>query len=99
MTPRTLYLTKGEHHYVFRYEDGGEDRVIEAIVRLADDPDSGLDWADAASLGFQVAHYAAEGCRAQLAPADLSAADFSPLDDGSSAGLDDAMEGSCDSFL
>jgi len=62
MTTRTLTLAKGGHKYVFRYAPGYEDDVVDEIMRLAEDAQTNLDWLDAATLSFQVAHYAADGC-------------------------------------
>jgi len=62
MTPKTLTLVKGEHKYILRYASGNEDDVVEELMRLADDPRANLDWLDAATLSFQVAHSAAADC-------------------------------------
>ncbi len=61
MGPRVLSLAKDSHKYIFRYTPGCEQQVIDEIMRLADDPDTSLDWLDAATLGFQVAQQAAGG--------------------------------------
>lgn len=63
MSVRVLSLAKGTHKYIFRYTPGCENQVIDEIMRLADDPDTNLDWLDAATLGFQVAHYTAIACQ------------------------------------
>ena len=63
MSVRVLSLAKGTHRYIFRYTTGCEDQVIDEIMRLADDPDCNLDWLDAATLGFQIAHYSALACQ------------------------------------
>jgi hypothetical protein len=69
MTTRTLTLAKGDHRYLFRYGDGAEDDIVDAIMRLAEDADCNLDWLDAAALSFQVAHYAAQDAGEFLVPA------------------------------
>jgi hypothetical protein len=47
---------------LFRYSTGYEDEVVDEIMRLADDPQSDLNWVDAAALSFQVTQYAADDC-------------------------------------
>ena len=69
MTPKTLTLVKGEHKYVLRYEAGSEDDMVTELMRLADDPRTNLDWLDAATLSFQVAHGAAADCFQELGAA------------------------------
>ena len=61
MDTRTLRLAKGAHHYVFRYASGSENRIVDEIMRLAEDRDCNLDWLDAATLSFQVAEGVAAG--------------------------------------
>ncbi|MBL8878689.1 MAG: hypothetical protein JNG88_06165 [Phycisphaerales bacterium] len=51
---RTLTLVKGEEHYMFRYREGEESRVLSALVALAGDPRSEFDWYDAAVLSYQL---------------------------------------------
>ena len=68
MNPRVLSLAKDDRLHIFRYNAGDESRILDEIMRLADDPDSGIDWLDAATLGFQVAHYSALSCEQQPGP-------------------------------
>ena len=70
MSTRTLTLTKGGHRYVFRYAPGGEGLIVDEIMRLADDPGSGVSWLDAARLSFQVARDVADDCCVALSPAE-----------------------------
>ena len=58
MKTRELSLVKDGEEYVFRYESGREDEVIDEILRHARDVRSPLDWTDAARLSFQVAQLA-----------------------------------------
>lgn len=51
---RTLTLVKGDEHYMFRYREGEESRVISALVALAGDSRSDFDWYDAAVLSYQL---------------------------------------------
>ncbi|MGC9454402.1 MAG: hypothetical protein ACP5HU_06010 [Phycisphaerae bacterium] len=63
MNMRTLAATAGNHHYVFRYAPGQEDRVVDEVMRLADDPDTPFGWSDAARMCFQAVHTATQdGC-------------------------------------
>ena len=73
MNTRTLSLLKGGHKYVFRYASGSEDEVVDAVMALADDPGSPLDWLDAATLSFQVTQCAAADCFESLSPTDEQA--------------------------
>lgn len=59
MSCRTLTLVKGGQKYIFRYSPGMENPIVDEIVRLAEDPQTNLDWLDAATLSFQVAQGAA----------------------------------------
>ena len=59
MTKRTLSFEKQGQTFIFRYPAGGEDAVIDAIMELAESADCSLDWLDAATISFQVAHVAA----------------------------------------
>jgi hypothetical protein len=51
---RCLSMVKGEHRYVFRYEEGCESDLLSSFVALANDPDSEFDWFDAAVLSYQM---------------------------------------------
>jgi len=59
MSHKTLTLVKSGQKYVFRYSAGSENAIVDEIVRLAEDPQTNLDWLDAATLSFQVAQGAA----------------------------------------
>ena len=59
MAARMLSLTKGGHKYVFHYSAGCEEELVDQIMHLAEDPQTNLDWLDAATLSFQVARYSA----------------------------------------
>lgn len=51
---KQLVLVKHGHRYVFRYECGEEPKVLSGLVDLARDPQSELDWFDAAVLSHQL---------------------------------------------
>ena len=73
MTTRTLSLAKGGHRYVFRYSPGCEDDVVDAIMELAEDEQSPVDWLDAATLSYQITQNAANDCFHALSPTDEQA--------------------------
>ena len=50
---RQLSLVKGGHQYVFRYREGEEESLIQALMELADRTDLTFDWFDAAVLSRQ----------------------------------------------
>jgi hypothetical protein len=69
METRELTIDKGGLKYVFRFAPGREGEVVDEIIRLTEDPATGLDWLDAARLGFQITqHAAAECCRQTHSP-------------------------------
>ncbi len=70
MTTRTLSLVKGGHKYVFRYGSGCEDQMLDAIMELAENDHSPVDWLDAATLSFQVTQNTAADCVETLSPSD-----------------------------
>ena len=53
-TSRQLVLNKGSEQYIFRYEDGCEGYLLDAIVECASDSRTGFDWFDAAVLSFKL---------------------------------------------
>jgi hypothetical protein len=54
---RQLVLVKDGRHFIFRFSPGDEARILQALVDLARDPESGLDWFDAAVLSHQVGQH------------------------------------------
>lgn len=59
MAKRTLSFEKEDQTFIFRYLPGCEDAVIDAVMEMAESADCLLDWLDAATISFQVAHVAA----------------------------------------
>jgi hypothetical protein len=51
---RQLVLNKGSEKFIFRYESGSEDRLLEALVEQAKDKRTNFDWFDAAVLSFKL---------------------------------------------
>ncbi len=59
MRMRTVTFAKSGHTFIFRYASGYEDEVVDEIMQLAEDDGCVVDWLDAATLSFQIAHNAA----------------------------------------
>lgn len=49
-----LVLNKGKEKYVFRYEAGREDELLDALIDQAKDNRTDFDWFDAAVLSFKL---------------------------------------------
>ena len=53
-TKRQLVLNKGAEKFIFRYENGQEDELLDALIRQAKDKRLDFDWFDAAVLSFKL---------------------------------------------
>ncbi len=53
-TKKQLVLKKGKERFIFRYESGDEDKLLDALIAQAKDPRTGFDWFDAAVLSFKL---------------------------------------------
>ena len=51
---RQLVLNKGMEKFVFRYQSGCEDELLDALIENANDRQTNFDWFDAAVLSFKV---------------------------------------------
>jgi hypothetical protein len=51
---KQLTLNKGPEQYIFRYEEGCEAQVLDALVTSASDKQCDFDWFDAAVLSFKL---------------------------------------------
>jgi hypothetical protein len=51
---RQLVLNKGSEKYIFRYENGSEDELLDALIDQAKDNRTNFDWFDAAVLSFKL---------------------------------------------
>jgi hypothetical protein len=51
---RQLVLNKGSEKYVFRYQAGAEDQLLDALIAQARDERTAFDWFDAAVLSFKL---------------------------------------------
>jgi len=51
---RQLVLNKAGEKFIFRYEDGSEDELLDALIEQARDKRTNFDWFDAAVLSFKL---------------------------------------------
>jgi len=51
---RQLILNKGEEKYIFRYQNGMEDDLLDVLIEQAKDKRTDFDWFDAAVLSFKL---------------------------------------------
>ncbi len=51
---RQLVLNKGAEKFIFRYENGREDELLDALIEHAQDKNTDFDWFDAAVLSFKL---------------------------------------------
>jgi hypothetical protein len=51
---RQLTLNKGTEKFIFRYDAGQEDELIDAMIDQARDARTEFDWFDAAVLSFKL---------------------------------------------
>jgi hypothetical protein len=53
-TKQQLVLNKGKEKFIFRYESGSEDNLLDALIEQAKDNRTDFDWFDAAVLSFKL---------------------------------------------
>lgn len=53
-TKRQLVLNKGMEKFIFRYDRGCEDELLDALIDQAKDERNDFDWFDAAVLSFKL---------------------------------------------
>jgi hypothetical protein len=51
---RQLILNKGAEKFIFRYENGSEDELLDVMIDHAKDKRTDFDWFDAAVLSFKL---------------------------------------------
>lgn len=51
---RQLVLNKGKEKFIFRYENGREEELLDALIEQAKDKRTDFDWFDAAVLSFKL---------------------------------------------
>ncbi|MCI0641353.1 MAG: hypothetical protein L0Y70_19920 [Gemmataceae bacterium] len=61
-----LALIKGQEHYIFVYDDGSQDELVDAFRDLAADPHHSLNWFDALVLTKKAREQNAERADAGL---------------------------------
>lgn len=52
---RQLVLSKGKEKFIFRYQSGCEDELLDVLIEQAKDRRTDFDWFDAAVLSFKLA--------------------------------------------
>jgi len=57
---KILSLVKGQERFVFRYDPGSEEDVLDAFVDMANEQNNNFDWFDAAVLSFQLSRQLVE---------------------------------------
>ena len=53
-TKRQLVLSKGTEKFIFRYDSGCEDELLDALIEQAKDNTTDFDWFDAAVISFKL---------------------------------------------
>ncbi len=53
-TRQQLILNRGDEKFVFRYEQGDEDQLLDALIDQARNKSTSFDWFDAAVLSFKL---------------------------------------------
>ena len=53
-TKRQLVLNKGKEKFIFRYDSGCEDRLLDTLIEQAKSNRTDFDWFDAAVLSFKL---------------------------------------------
>jgi hypothetical protein len=53
-TKKQLILKKGEQKFIFRYDGGSEDKLLDVLIEQAKSGRTDFDWFDAAVLSFKL---------------------------------------------
>ena len=51
---RQLVLNKGKEKFIFRYESGCEDKLLDTLIKQVEEKRTSFDWFDAAVLSFKL---------------------------------------------
>ena len=51
---KQLVLNKGSEKYIFRYQGGSEDLLLNTLIEQVNDERTSFDWFDAAVLSFKL---------------------------------------------
>jgi hypothetical protein len=78
---RQLVLNKGAEKYIFRYEQGREDELLDVLIEQAKDKRTDFDWFDAAVISFKLTQ-SLIGCAEQLLREGDPSATKAPGDPG-----------------
>lgn len=65
---KELSLLKERENFLFRYESGREEELLDSFVEMANDRDNNFDWFDAAVLSFQLSKQLVEEADQLLCP-------------------------------
>lgn len=49
-----MVLNKGGEKFIFRYDSGCEDKLLESLIEQAKDKRTNFDWFDAAIISFKL---------------------------------------------
>jgi hypothetical protein len=63
---KTLSLSKGKHHFCFKYDAGQESQVLDTLVEMVHRRDLPFDWFDAAVLSHQLGQHLAKELKGLL---------------------------------
>ena len=69
---KELSLLKGTERFIFRYEVGSEERILDSFVEMAQERKNNFDWFDAAVLSFQLSKHLVEQADQLLGANNLS---------------------------
>jgi hypothetical protein len=53
-TRRQLVLNKGKEKFIFRYDSGCEDKLLDTLIKQVEDKRTSFDWFDAAVISFKL---------------------------------------------
>jgi len=53
-TKHQLVLNKGKERFIFRYESGCEDKLLDVLIEQVREKRTSFDWFDAAVLSFKL---------------------------------------------
>ena len=51
---RQLVLNKGKEKFIFRYDSGCEDKLLDTLIEQVEDKRTSFDWFDAAVISFKL---------------------------------------------
>jgi hypothetical protein len=74
---KELSLLKGNQKFLFRYDPGNEEEVLDSFIELAHDRRQDFDWFDAAVLSFQLSKHLVQEADQLLGMNNRSAANSS----------------------